>query len=77
MDYGKACAVVYPAAAFFKENFSVRQRDLDISITWDYGLDSSRYEAELILQIHVFQVAGAAIRILKDYLKQRNKNKQL
>ena len=56
LDYGTACAVVYPLAAWLKNNLKMTRRAMKIELGWDYDRSEALYEVYFALRIRLIRV---------------------
>jgi len=56
LDYGTACAIVYPLAGWLEGQLNVGRRGMDLQLGWDYDRPKATYEVDFILRIRVFRV---------------------
>ena len=69
IDYGVACAVIYPIVGFIKSNFSVKRRGFNTDIRCDYLSDESSYDIKLELRVKILHVIRALFYIVKRNLE--------
>lgn len=68
LEYGLACAVVYPLATYLQETAGLKERRMQLRLGCDFAREKTLYELELTIRIPVFYAAVAALRILKRNL---------
>lgn len=71
IDYGTACAVIYPIIGYVKSNFRVNERKVNANIVCDYLNDESSYDINVELRIRVFRVVSALFYVVKQNLETR------
>lgn len=69
IDYGTACAVIYPIVGYVKSNFKVNERKMNVNITCDYLNDDSSYSVYLELRVKTFHIIRALFYIVKRNLE--------
>lgn len=69
IDYGIACAVIYPIVGYVKSNFKVNERKMNVNITCDYLNDDSSYSVYLELRVKTFHIIRALFYIVKRNLE--------
>jgi hypothetical protein len=78
MYYGRACAVIYPAVAFFANFVKIKRHD--IKIRPDYSKDSSEVFFECVLSVRIVGILAATIKnavgFLIAWLRKNRVNKQ-
>ncbi len=69
IDYGTACAVIYPLVGYMKANFSVNERRLNVDIRCDYLNEEASYNVNLELRVKTVHVIRALFYIVKRNLE--------
>lgn len=70
MEYGLACATLYPLVGYLQERARVRKRGLRLEIGCDYSRKNFLFELDLAIRIRVYHVAAAAVQIVINNLKE-------
>lgn len=65
MDYGAACAVVYPLIGYLETVFKTRPNAADVRISCDFSAPESSYALEAALSVTIFRILQAAIRLIR------------
>ncbi|MBQ6823118.1 MAG: hypothetical protein IJP27_00550 [Clostridia bacterium] len=68
MEYGLACAALYPLVGYLQERAWVRKRGLRLQLSCDFALPQTTFELDLAVRLRVWHAAVAAVRILKKNL---------
>lgn len=63
LDYGTACAIVYPLAGWLEGNLNVGRRGMDLQLGCDYEQPKATYEVDFILRIRVLRVLVTLWRV--------------
>lgn len=72
LQYGIACAVLYPMVGYLRDRGQLRQRGLDLQIGCDYARGKSLFELDLAVRIRVFHAVAAALHIVSNNLKKES-----
>ena len=70
LDYGTACAVVYPLAGWLESNLKVGRRGMELQLGWDYERPKAAYEVDFILRIRVFRVLTTLYRVAMGKIEE-------
>lgn len=70
LDYGIACAAIYPLVGYLQEKLRLKQRDLTVDIRCDYGLDAGKFLLDLAIRIRVVHVLRALLHIIKKNVEK-------
>lgn len=76
VDYGRACALIYPLVSFLESGGIIHRKDLDVNIDWDYDRSDALYEFDVTFRMHIFYLAGAALRLLKTIMETKRHTKK-
>ena len=71
MDYGVACAAVYPMVGWLKGAAKAPENAIDVRLYCDFNRAASAFEADILLRLRVFYAAVAAVRFGWRYWKQK------
>ncbi len=70
MEYGVACAILYPLSAFFQNHCQVKPRAVDLDIRCDYERDQADFSYDLLLRFFVGSYIPIGFRLLKTLWKE-------
>ena len=70
LDYGIACAVIYPLVSYFETMRQLSPRAEEIRIECDYDRPESGMELELAVRIHLGHVLRAFMKIVKKNVEK-------
>ena len=69
IEYGTACAVIYPLVGYVESNFKVNKRKMKVNIVCDYLSDESSYSVDIVLRVKMFHIIRALFYIVKRNLE--------
>lgn len=72
MDYGRACAVVYPLAGYVQSLGPVNKNAVDVQIGCDYQQAESEFSYDIMCSIRVGSILLSGLGILKSLFERRN-----
>ena len=70
MDYGLACAVIYPLISFIESSLNVKKNSINLDLRCDFDAKKSLFSLDIIFSITVIYVIIAFFRLLKDNVKR-------
>lgn len=70
LDYGIACATLYPLGGYLQERIGMNPKKLKMDIRCDYGLPEGQFELELALRIRVIHGLRAFLHIIKKNIEK-------
>ena len=73
LDYGVACAVLYPLTAYQQEQMRLKQKRLRLDLRCDYGLEQGVFELDLAIRIRTVHALRAVLHILGQTIKKNVK----
>lgn len=71
MDYGEACAVIYPLVGYWQNRRWLRKRNTQVDLGWDYENESGNFDLEIAVRVRIAVVLWAALMLLVQYKKQK------
>lgn len=69
MDYGIACALVYPFIAFVKDFMRVSERGLQTDMRCSFGTEKATVFFEAVIGTPVFRLVGVLVRLIIEETK--------
>ncbi len=69
MEYGTACAVIYPMVGYIQSNLKVRQKGIYLDVRCDFNEQKPEFEVETTLSVQIFQLVRALIYIVYQNVK--------
>jgi hypothetical protein len=70
LDYGTACAVIYPLVAYFEGACRLRARNKEVRILCDYDRPESTLEGQIAVRVHIWYLACALLHIIKKNVQK-------
>ncbi len=70
LDYGVACAVLYPLSGYLQERMGVDPKKIKMDIRCDYALPEGQFELDLAVRLRILHVLRAFIHILNKNMKK-------
>ena len=74
MEYGAACALLYPLSAFLQSRSRVKSRSVDVDVSCDFEALEAEISYDLVLRIFVGDLIPIGWRILKTLWKENHTN---
>ena len=71
LDYGAACAVIYPLVAYFEGAGHLRARDKEVRILCDYDRPESALEGQVAVRVHIWYLVRALLHIIKKNVEKQ------
>lgn len=71
IDYGTACAVIYPLIGYMQSSFKFSEKRLDLNIACDYAKEKAEYDVLLVVRLKGAHLLRVAMHILIKYLKSK------
>ncbi len=65
LDYGIACATLYPLSDYLQEKMKVNRRGLTVDIRCDYNLEKGKFLLDLAIRVKILYVVRAFVHIIK------------
>lgn len=65
LDYGIACATLYPLTDYLQEKMKVNRRGLSVDIRCDYAQEKGKFLLDLAIRIKILYVVRAFLHIIK------------
>ncbi len=69
MDYGKACAILYPLGAFAQSRSFVKNGSVKMDIGCDYSREKAEFGYDLVIRIFVGNILRVGLKLLFSLLK--------
>ena len=66
MDYGIACAVVYPLSGYVHSVMKVNSRKEKINVQCDFNREEGLFEVEALLSVRVIYILTAIVKLVKE-----------
>lgn len=70
MEYGIACAAVYPLVGYLENKTWLRKRGLKLELRCDYSLAESVFEMDVAVRVRIFPVLRAFLYIIKKNVEK-------
>lgn len=70
LDYGVACAVLYPLTAYLQENMKLKQKRLKLELRCDYTREEGAFELDLAIRLRVVHAVRALLHIILKNLEK-------
>lgn len=70
LDYGIACATLYPLAGYLQERMGMNPKKLEMEIRCDYSLPEGRFELDLAVRIRIYHVLFSLMHIIMKNLNE-------
>ena len=70
LDYGIACATLYPLAGYLQERMGMNPKKLKMDIRCDYGLPEGKFELDLAVRIRVYHALSALVHIIMKNIEK-------
>lgn len=64
MNYGTACAVIYPVSGYLHSIMKVNHRKENIIVQCDFGSEQGRFETEAHISVRIFFIVVALIKLV-------------
>ena len=68
LNYGRTCAVVYPAYEYIKSIIHINESGEKISIRCDFTKEKTTVTLDTVVSVRVAHIAAAALRLGKDFI---------
>jgi len=66
MDYGVACAAIYPLSGYLHSIIKVNSRKEHISVKCDFNREETKFEFETLLSVQVIFIVTALIKLIME-----------
>lgn len=70
LDYGTACAVIYPLVTYFESAARLRPRAEEICIECDYERSEGFLEAEIVVRVHILHILRGLCYIIRKNVER-------
>lgn len=70
LDYGVACAVLYPLSAYLQENMKLKQKRLKLDIRCDYSREEGAFELDLAIRMRVVHLVRVLLHVVRKNLEK-------
>lgn len=71
LEYGTACAVIYPLVAFLEGAGRLKPRNKEVRILCDYDRPESILEGQIAVRVHIWYLARALMHIIKKNVEKQ------
>lgn len=70
VEYGTACAVIYPAVGHLQNCHRLREKDTQLDLGWDYDAEASCLAMDVWVRVRVFHVLCALLYVTFQRVKR-------
>lgn len=70
IEYGIACATLYPLVTYLQTNTRLRKRGLTLEVRCDYDLPKGQYELELVIRLTLLHLVKVFLHIIKKNVEK-------
>lgn len=71
MDYGIACAAIYPISGYLHSIVKINSRKEDINVQCDFNREDSFFEFDTLLSVQVIFIITALIKLIAEESKRK------
>lgn len=69
INYGAACAAVYPAVGYLQTIMKARPNAADVQVLCDFDASEGHYELRAELRVSLFRIFRAAFRLIRENME--------
>ncbi|MBR6794168.1 MAG: hypothetical protein IKM48_07450 [Clostridia bacterium] len=70
LDYGIACAVLYPLTAYLQEKMRLKPKKLKLQLACDHAREQGSFELDLAVRVRVIHAVRVLLHIVKKNLEK-------